>query len=120
MEGEILEEKSSKISNSRLKTRKASIAFTAIFEDTGIQEPESSSRNIEAIHDDDDAHPELVQEPFFSGRNSIFSIFSGISARSFSHNNTYSFVISFIIILLFGFVVGAITYKLFFCALIQL
>ena len=79
MEGGILEEKSSKISNSTLKTRKASVAFIAILENTGIQEPESCNRNIEAIHDDD-VHPEL-----FSGRNSIFSIFSGISARSFSH-----------------------------------
>ena len=109
--------------NSRLKIRKASVAFSAILEDTGYQEPVHNGQIIEAMHDvdeDDDAHPELGQDAFFLGRNSIFSIFSGISARSFSHNNTYSFAISFIIILLFGFVVGAITYKLFFCVHIQL
>ena len=70
-------------------------------------------------NDDDSATPNIFQKPFTSGRTSIFSIFSGVSVMSFSHNNTYSFVNSFIIILLFGFIIGAITYKLFFCALIQ-
>ena len=73
-------EKSSKISNSRIKPWKASVAFSTILEDIGNQEPDHCGHNFEAIHDvNDDILPDIVQEPFFSGRNSIFSIFSGIS-----------------------------------------